>query len=123
MTDNKKRPDQTLIFHRNLTCLEYKTNHGAPIYHAETRDLNSDLLIKVFDRNGKLQGCIPCDKGLIIKHSLKIVESSAWINEEENETSIFELKTDIKPDLVCDFIKTLYSSGALIGEFANKWTT
>ena len=28
--------EQTIIFDEDITCLEYKTNHGAPIFHAAT---------------------------------------------------------------------------------------
>ena len=111
--------NQTITFDRDLTCLEYKTDHGAPNFHAATRDLNSDLIIKVFDTNeqqerGELQGCIPCDKALIIQHvdqiKLKFNEASGtiWSKKEESGLSVFELTTHIEPELVCDFIKTIY---------------
>ena len=106
--------NRTIIFERDLSCVEYKKDHGAPNFHAKTADFNCDLLIKVSNLDGKLQGCIPCDKALIIEHvdqiKTKFNENSgtSWSEKEEHGLSVFDLTTHIEPELVRDFIKIIY---------------
>ena len=106
--------EQTIIFDEDITCLEYKTNHGAPIFHAATRDQNSDLMIKIFHPDGDLRGCIPCDEALIIQHidtiKLKFRQGSIWSKKIERGLKVFDLITEIEPELVCDFIKIIYEA-------------
>ena len=46
---------QIVNFERDLSCLKYETDHGAPNFHASVNDYRADLLIKVIDSNNKLQ--------------------------------------------------------------------
>jgi len=105
---------QIVNFERDLSCLKYETNHGAPNFHASANDYRADLLIKVIDSNDELQGCIPCDKVLIVKYfdqiAAKYQEKSGtlWKKEEEQGISVYDLKVDVEPQIVCDFIKSIY---------------
>jgi len=109
---------QDVNFDQDLSYLEYKTNHGAPNFHAITRDCYCDLLIKVFDLDDKLQGCIPCDKALAIQEigqiALKFKETSGtiWSDDKEHGMSVFDLKTHIEPEIVSDFIRAIYEGKA-----------
>jgi len=105
---------QVVNFERDLSCLKYETDHGAPNFHASANDYRADLLIKVIDSNDELQGCIPCDKVLIVKYfdqiAAKYQEESGtlWKKEEEQGISVYELKVDVEPQIVCDLIKSIY---------------
>jgi len=105
---------QVVTFERDLSCLKYETDHGAPNFHACFHDYRADLLIKVIDSNDELQGCIPCDKVLIVKYfdqiAAKYKEESGtlWKKEEKQGISVYELKVDVEPQIVCDFIKSIY---------------
>ena len=114
MTEEVDKKSRVVTLQTDLDCLLYNVDHGAPNFHAFSNDYKADLVIRVVDLNDKLQGCIPCDKVLMIKYSDTIAakyrdkDSTLWKKEEGNGISYYELKVDVKPEIVCDFIKAIY---------------
>ena len=106
--------ERLIKINRNLSCVQYKTDHGAQVFHATTRDYKSDLLIKVSNTNGELQGCIPCDKAMVVEFSAQIASKfkdsagTTWKKEEDLGMSVYNLTLDIEPQTVCDFFKSIY---------------
>ena len=92
---------KTVNFERDLVCVEYKTNHGAPIFHATTRDYKSDLLIKVINLNDDLVGCIPCDKVLVTKYfdqigsKFKVTSGTIW----NQRGTLYKTAPHIRPEI------------------------
>ena len=75
-------------------------------------------MIKIFHPDGDLRGCIPVDEALIIQHidtiKLKFRQGSIWSKKIERGLRVFDLITEIEPELVCDFIKIIYEGQTVL---------
>jgi len=108
--------EEIVVFERDLSCIQYKPDHGAPNFLVTPLTHQFDLLVKVYDnKDRKLQGCIPCHTVLLAKYCDKI---AALVQTERSVPSVdkngnqriteYKIYSGQPPQVICNFIKSFY---------------